>query len=184
MSFFLRSLLLFALLAVPAYPAEPTLPTKFDVKAVDDYLSAQVKPTGYVGLCVVIVREGKTGLARRHGNRSLNPEAPVEPSPKFAAGSVTKQFAAACIFLLAEDGKLSVRDPVARWYPELTKAKEITLYDLMTHASGYPDYYPLDFVDRRMDTAIDPDKLLKEYAGGKLDFDPGRRWSYSNTGFV
>ena len=54
----------------------------------------------------------------------------------------------------------------------------------MTHASGYPDYYPLDFVDRRMRRRSSPDQLLKEYAGGKLDFEPGVAWSYSNTGFV
>jgi len=54
----------------------------------------------------------------------------------------------------------------------------------MHHASGYPDYYPLDFVDRRMSQAIAPDELLRRYAGGKLDFAPGTRWSYSNTGFI
>jgi D-alanyl-D-alanine carboxypeptidase len=184
MNRFAPPLLLLAVLAGPAAAAEPSLPTKFDVQAIDDYLAAQVKPNGYVGLSVAIVRDGKVVLAKGYGKRTLKPDAPVETNTMFAAGSVTKQFTAACVFLLAEEGKLSVRDPVARWYPELTKAKEITLYDLMTHAAGYPDYYPLDFVDRRMEKPIDPDRLLKEYAGGKLDFDPGRRWSYSNTGFV
>src|SRR5262249_20180346 len=102
----------------------------------------------------------------------------------FAAGSVTKQFTCACILLLADEGKLSVDDKVAKYYPDLTRAKDITLYDLMTHASGYPDYYPLDFVDRRMQKSIALDKLIEEYAGGKLDFDPGTRWSYSNTGYI
>jgi CubicO group peptidase (beta-lactamase class C family) len=54
----------------------------------------------------------------------------------------------------------------------------------MNHVSGYPDYYPLDFVDRRMGRAIEPDELLRQYAGGKLDFEPGSRWSYSNTGYI
>src|SRR5262249_71738 len=59
---------------------------------------------------------------------------------------------------------------------------DITLYDLMTHVSGYPDYYPLDFVDRRMLKALAVDQVIEEYAGGKLDFEPHSRWSYSNTG--
>src|SRR5262249_42232262 len=59
-----------------------------------------------------------------------------------------------------------------------------TLYDLMTHASGYPDYYPLDFVDRRLRKPRAVDKVIARYAGGKLDFEPGRRWSYSNTGYL
>ena len=102
----------------------------------------------------------------------------------FAIGSVTKQFACACILLLAEEGKLSVDDKVAKYYPGLTSAKDITLYDLMTHTSGYPDYYPLDFVDRRLVKPIAEDALLAKYAGARLDFEPGERWSYSNTGYV
>lgn len=177
-------LLLAFLAAPPAARGEPTLPATFDVKAIDAYLEGQIKPDGYVGLSVALVRDGKVVLAKGYGKRSLKPDAAVETDTLFAAGSVTKQFTCACVFLLQEDGKLSIHDPVAKWYPNLTKAKEITLYDLMTHAAGYPDYYPLDFVDRRMRTPIDPDKLIREYAGGKLDFDPGRRWSYSNTGFI
>jgi CubicO group peptidase (beta-lactamase class C family) len=73
---------------------------------------------------------------------------------------------------------------VAKYYPDLTRANDITLLDLMHHVSGYPDYYPLDFVDRRMAKAIRSDELLRQYAGGKLDFEPGTRWSYSNTGFI
>ena len=180
----LRPALLLALLICPAAHGEPTLPSKFDVQAIDAFLDDQAKSGACVGLSVAVVRDGKVVLAKGYGKRSLKPEEPVEIDTMFAAGSVTKQFTAACVFLLAEEGKLSVRDPVAKWYPELTKAKEITLYDLLTHASGYTDYYPLDFVDRRMEKAIEPDQLLKEYAGTKLDFEPGHRWSYSNTGFV
>jgi D-alanyl-D-alanine carboxypeptidase len=175
-----------ALVAVPTSRADvpPEPPKTFDLTAIDDYLTKQVTTNGYVGLSVAIMRDGKVVHAKGYGKGSLQPEAPVETNTPFAAGSVTKQFTCACIFLLAEDAKLSVRDPVAKWYPDLTKAKEITLYDLMTHVAGYPDYYPLDFVDRRMAKPIPPDDLLKEYAGGKLDFDPGARWSYSNTGFI
>lgn len=174
------------LIAVPCSFADtaPVPPKSLDADAIDKFLTKQVEQNGYVGLSVAIVRDGIVVLAKGYGKASLKPEAAVETSTPFAAGSITKQFTAACIFLLAEDGKLSVRDSVAKYYPELTKAKEITLYDLMTHAAGYPDYYPLDFVDRRMEKAIQPDVLLKEYAGGKLDFEPGSRWSYSNTGFV
>ena len=108
----------------------------------------------------------------------------VEPDTPFAVGSLTKQFTCACVLLLAEDGKLSVDDKVAKYYPNLTKAGEITLHDLMTHTSGYPDYYPLDFVDRRMNEPVSERALLAEYAGTKLDFGPNERWSYSNTGYV
>ncbi len=154
------------------------------LEAIDAYLKAQVGEHGFPGLSLAIVREGKTVFAKGYGQRSIEDKAPVKLDTMFAVGSVTKQFACACILLLAEDGKLSVDDKVAKYYPRLTSADQITLYDLMTHTSGYADYYPLDFVDRRLAKPIDEDALLAEYAGSKLDFPPGARWSYSNTGYV
>ncbi len=163
-------------------PGDP--PKTFDLKAIDAYVAAQVREQGFPGLSLTIVREGKVVLAKGYGKRSLEDETPVEPQTAFAVGSVTKQFTSACILLLAEDGKLSVDDKVAKYYPNLTSAGEISLYDLMAHTSGYADYYPLDFVDRRLREPIVEDALLAEYAGAELDFEPGARWSYSNTGYT
>ena len=164
--------------------AAPKLPETFDVPAIDAWLAAQMKRPGRVGLSVALVKDGHVVLAKGYGKRSLADGRPVLPDTLFAIGSVSKQFTCACIFLLAEEGKLSVKDPVSKYFPNLTRAKDITLLDLMNHASGYPDYYPLDFVDRRMLQPIEADELLRQYAGGKLDFEPGTRFSYSNTGFI
>ncbi len=175
------------LAAVPAPPLRaetPEPPRTFDVKAIDEHLAAQVKARGFTGLSVAVMKDGKVVLARGYGKASLKNGEAVGTDTLFAAGSVTKQFTCACVLLLAEEGKLSVHDKVGKYYPGLTRADDITLYDLMTHASGYPDYYPLDFVDRRMEKAIAPDDLIRRYAGGKLDFEPGARWSYSNTGYI
>ena len=168
--------------AVAAPPAR--LPDVFDVPAIDAYLSAQVQQRGRVGLSVAIIKDGHIVLAKGYGKRSLKDGRAVEADTVFAIGSVSKQFVCVCLLLLAEDGKLSVNDPVAKYYPDLTRAKDITLLDLMNHVSGYPDYYPLDFVDRRMQQPIAQDELLRQYAGGKLDFEPGTRYSYSNTGYI
>lgn len=130
------------------------------------------------------MKDGQVVLARGYGQRSLADKRPVEADTLFPIGSVSKQFTCAALLLLADEGKLSAHDPVAKYYPDLTRAKDITLLDLMNHTSGYPDYYPLDFLDRRMQRRIDPDELLRQYAGGKLDFEPGTKWSYSNTGYI
>jgi D-alanyl-D-alanine carboxypeptidase len=167
-----------------ADPAVIEAPKTYDLKAIDAYLAAQVKDKGFVGLSVAIMKDGKIDFAKAYGKRSLADNADADAHSLFGAGSVTKQFTCACVLLLAEDGKLSVHDKVAKHFPNLTRAGDITLYDLMTHVSGYPDYYPLDFVDRRMKKAIALDKVIEEYAGGKLDFEPGSRWSYSNTGYI
>jgi CubicO group peptidase (beta-lactamase class C family) len=159
-------------------------PEKFDLKAIDAYVQSQLTDRGFVGMSVSIMRDGKITFAKGYGERSLEPAEPVTVDTAFAIGSITKQFVCACVLLLQEDGKLSIKDPVAKYYPKLTRASDITLYDLMTHVSGYPDYYPLDFLDRRMLTSRAVDQVIAEYAGGKLDFEPGTRWSYSNTGYM
>lgn len=148
-----------------------------------DACEAQFRRGG-VGLSVAVVKGGRTVFRRGFGTTAVTDGAPVDEHTRFAIGSITKQFTAACVLLLAEDGKLAPTDAVARWYPELTKATDITLLDLMNHVSGYPDYYPLDYVDARMREPIEPDELLRRYAGGALDFAPRTRWSYSNTGYV
>ncbi|MBN8249067.1 MAG: beta-lactamase family protein [Verrucomicrobia bacterium] len=160
------------------------LPTTFDLPAIEAYLQSEVTQASRVGLSVVIVKDGRIVLARGFGRQSLTNPQPVEVTTRFAIGSVSKQFTCAAVLLLAEDGRLSVGDTVAKYYPDLTRAGDITLLDLMHHTSGYPDYYPLDFVDRRMQQPIAPDDLLRQYAGGKLDFEPGANWSYSNTGYI
>lgn len=160
------------------------LPPNFDVNAIDKFLTAQMQQSGRVGLSVAIVKDGRLVLAKGYGKRSLADGKPVAADTVFAIGSVTKQFTCACVLLLAEEGKLSVNDPVAKYFPNLTRAKDITLLDLMQHVSGYPDYYPLDFVDRRMQKPIAEDELLRQYAGAMLDFEPGSKYSYSNTGFI
>jgi len=168
--------------AAPPPVVEP--PKTFDLKAIDAFVAAKVKEKGLVGLSLVILRDGKPVLVKGYGKASLQRDRGVAPETRFAVGSITKQFVAACVLLLAEDGKLSVHDKVAKYYPHLTRAKDISLYDLMTHVSGYPDYAPLDILDRKQQKPITPDDLIRDFATGKLDFEPGTRWSYSNTGYI
>ena len=102
----------------------------------------------------------------------------------FAIGSVTKQFTCSALMMLAEEKKLSLTDPVSKYFPKLTRAKDITLVDLGGHLSGYRDYYPLDFVDNEMQKPATADAIIDEYATRPLDFEPRSRYSYSNTGFI
>jgi len=164
-------------------PRDQTKPAAPDIQALDSFIAGEIKAKGLVGLSVAIMIDGKVALAKGYGLSALDGAA-VTPETPFAIGSITKQFTCACVLKLAEAGKLSVNDKVAEYYPGLTRAADITLLDLMNHVSGYPDYYPLDFTDRRMLKEIPPDDLIREYAGGKLDFEPGTQFSYSNTGFI
>jgi D-alanyl-D-alanine carboxypeptidase len=175
---------LMCLVAIARPEPKAPVPTKFDLQAIDAFLASQAQEQAIVGLSFALVRDGRVVFARGYGNSSLEKAERTTTNTLFAIGSVTKQFVCACILLLAEDGKLSVDDKVSKYFSNLTRAEHITLLDLMQHVSGYPDYYPLDFVDRRMKSAIAVDELIRQYAGGKLDFEPGTRWSYSNTGYT
>jgi CubicO group peptidase (beta-lactamase class C family) len=164
-------------------PPKPT-PVALEPQALGAFLSQEVAGKDLVGLSLAVMRDGKVIYAGGAGKSSIAAGAPVAPDTRFAIGSITKQFTSACVLLLAEDGKLSPTDKVAKWFPDLTKASEITLLDLMNHVSGYPDYYPLDFVDRPMQKPIAVEELIRTFGTRTLDFEPGTRYSYSNTGFV
>jgi CubicO group peptidase (beta-lactamase class C family) len=102
----------------------------------------------------------------------------------YPIGSISKQFTSTAVLLLQEQGKLSIDDPVAKYFPELTRAKDVTLRNLMTMTSGYEDFAPQDYSIPVWYTKRDPNDTVKEWAGKPLDFEPGTQWQYSNTNYV
>ena len=169
--------------AAPALSRLPS-PPPVSVAWVDSVARSYVAEKHLVGLSVGVAQDGRIVFARGYGFASLADRAPVTPATAFAIGSVTKQFTCSAVLLLQESGRISMQDPVAKYYPELTRARDITLLDLGNHVSGYRDYYPLDFVDREMANPTTADSVIAEYATRPLDFEPGTRWSYSNTNFL
>jgi D-alanyl-D-alanine carboxypeptidase len=159
-------------------------PPPINVAQLDSMIRKTVVSKQLVGLSIGVMQNGKVVLAKGYGLRKLGTTDSVDSETMFAVGSVTKQFTCSSALLLAQDGKLSMQDPVAKYFPNLTRAKDITLLDVGQHVSGYHDFYPLDYVDREMQHAETPDSIIAEYATRPLDFEPGTRWSYSNTGFL
>jgi D-alanyl-D-alanine carboxypeptidase len=155
-----------------------------DVAAIDKLASQAVEQRSLVGLSVGVMVNGRVVLAKGYGVSSLEAATPVTPDTLFAIGSVTKQFTCVTALLLEQDGKIRMSDPVSKYAPELTRGGEIRLIDLGQHVSGYRDYFPLDFVDSRLQKPRDGMSIAREYAGGQLDFEPGTRYSYSNTGYL
>jgi CubicO group peptidase (beta-lactamase class C family) len=103
---------------------------------------------------------------------------------RYSIGSVSKQFTATAVLLLAERGKLSLDDKVSRWLPELTRAGEVTVRQLLSMTSGYQDYWPQDYVMPPMLEPTTPLAIAHQWGGKPLDFEPGTRWQYSNTNYV
>jgi D-alanyl-D-alanine carboxypeptidase len=151
---------------------------------LDSLIRRTVADKHLVGLSVGVAQNGSVVFAKGYGVKALGGADSVSPETMFGIGSVTKQFTCSAILLLAQDGKLTLEDHVAKYFPKLTRASDITLRDLGNHVSGYRDFYPLDFVDREMQKPATADAIIDEYATRPLDFDPGTRWSYSNTNFL
>jgi D-alanyl-D-alanine carboxypeptidase len=173
-----------AVITLLAQPVLGSAPTKTpDPKELDDFIEAQLRQKPFVGISVALVQGGKLTFCKGYGYASKETNKPVDTETRFAVASVTKEFTAASIFLLSEEGKLSVYDPVAKYFPDLTRAQDIRLLDLMNMVSGYRDFYPLDFLTTEMTKPTTPDEVINEYAKRPLDFEPGTRWSYSNTNY-
>jgi D-alanyl-D-alanine carboxypeptidase len=103
---------------------------------------------------------------------------------RYAVGSISKQFTAAALLLEQEQGKVSLDDKVSKYYPDLTRAGEVTIRELLSHTSGYEDYAPQDYLIPEWTHAITPEQILDRWAKKPLNFDPGTQWQYSNTNFV
>ncbi len=155
-----------------------------DVARMDQVVRSYVLANQFMG-SVAVVRDDKVLLDKGYGSANLEWEIPATPTTKFRLGSVTKQFTAACILLLEERGKLSVDDPVRKHMPDAPAAWEgITIYHLLTHTSGIPSF--TGFPDYRSTEAISttPEKLVARFRDKPLEFTPGEKWSYSNSGYV
>ncbi len=103
---------------------------------------------------------------------------------RYSIGSISKQFTAAAILLLQEQGKLSLDDPVGKYIPGLTRGNEVTIREILSHTSGYQDYWPEDYVMTPMQGPETAQQILDTWAKKPLDFEPGTQWQYSNTNFV
>jgi CubicO group peptidase (beta-lactamase class C family) len=170
-------LLLFA--AAPLLAGGDTLSANVD-KAVNEILAR----TGAPSASVAVVRDGKLVYANAYGVARLEPKTPATPQMRYSIGSISKQFTAAAILMLAEEGKLSLDDKVVRWLPELTRAKDVSIRQLLSMTSGYQDFWPQDYVMPGMLEPATPQQIADTWAKKPLDFEPGTRWQYSNTNYV
>lgn len=152
--------------------------------SIDGAVAKVLTATGVPSAQLGIVRDGRVVYTAAYGKARLQPNLASTVSMQYPVGSISKQFTAACVLLLVEDGKMSLDDPVARWYPGLTRAGDITIRMLLSHTSGYSDYAPQDYTIPAWTKPVDPLTVVREWAGKPLDFEPGTKWQYSNTNFV
>jgi len=151
---------------------------------IDAEVKRLLDATGVPSAQVGIVLDGRVAYTAAFGKARLTTDLPATVSMHYPVGSITKQFTAACVLLLVEDGKMTLDDPVSKWFPELTRAKDVTVRMLLSHTSGYSDYAPQDYTIPAWTKPAEPLKIVRDWATKPLDFEPGTKWQYSNTNFV
>ncbi len=173
-------------LAVPSArgSAAPPAPESALAARIDAVMAAVYKP-GEPGAAIIVRKDGQTIFRRGYGMADLELGVAVEPDMIFRLGSITKQFTAMSILMLAQEGKLGLQDEITRFLPDYpTRGKRITVEHLLTHTSGIqsytdmPEWLPLWRKDFTVKELVD---LFKDKP---MQFEPGSSWAYNNSGYI
>ncbi|HUJ40610.1 MAG TPA: serine hydrolase domain-containing protein [Candidatus Acidoferrales bacterium] len=175
--------ILLSALAGGAAWGQSRLPAEVERK-IDEVARAALARTGVPSASLAVVNGGRISYLQAYGDGRLEPPVKANPAMRYSIGSISKQFTATAILMLQEQGKLSLDDPVAKYVSGLTDGDRVTIRELLSHTSGYQDFWPQDYVMPGMLEPTTARKILDGWARKPLDFAPGTKWQYSNTNFV
>lgn len=165
--------------------AQTTLPSDA-IRRIDSVYS-RYSAADAPGCALGVFQNGKITLAKGYGSANIEYGIPITPQTPFIMGSVSKQFTAAAIALLVEQGRIKLDDDVHKYVPELRDyGKKVTIDQLVHHTSGIRDFWTLvQTADMRPDDGYTVDDILRLASRQRhLNFDPGAEYNYSNTGYV
>lgn len=178
-------LLLVLLLGVASGHAQPDSTLSPEQRAnIDDIAHKALETTGVPSASLAMVKDGKIVYAQAYGDARLDPKLPAATQMAYSIGSISKQFTASAVLMLQQQGKLSLDDKVSKWLPDLTRANDISLRQVLSMTSGYQDYAPQDYMIPDWEKPISAQQILDRWARIPLDFEPGTKWQYSNTNYV
>ncbi len=164
--------------------ASPPQSDKKLADAIDAVMSDIYKP-GEPGAAVIVRRDGRTLFRKGYGLADLELGVKVEPDMVFRLGSITKQFTATAILMLAGEGKLSLQDPIGKYLPAFpTGDRKVTIEHLLTHTSGIKSYTNMEEWLQLWRQDMTPQQIIDMSKDKPFEFNPGERWNYNNTGYV
>ena len=177
----------FALLGAPAVHAQQAASAAQAAQSIEARLDAVVganyKSTE-PGATVIVVKDGKTLLRKGYGLADTAGMQPIDPGMVLRLGSITKQFTAVAILMLAEEGKLALSDDITRFFPDYpTRGKKITVEHLLTHTSGIASYTSRPDYPLTMGRDVTVAQMIDSFKNDPLDFEPGSAYRYNNSGY-
>ncbi|HUU06488.1 MAG TPA: serine hydrolase [Patescibacteria group bacterium] len=151
---------------------------------IDAVMNEIYKP-GEPGAAVIVRRDGRTIFRRGYGMSDLELGVKVEPDMVFRLGSITKQFTAVAVLVLAQQGKLSLRDEIGKYLPAFPIGdKKVTIEHLLTHTSGIKSYTNMEEWLQLWRKDMTPQEIIDMSKDKPFEFNPGERWNYNNTGYI
>ena len=151
---------------------------------IDTYISEQYT-SDVPGVSVLVAKNGKAIYSKGFGVANLESGIKAAPKNVFEIGSITKQFTAVGILMLEEQGKLSVNDDITKFIPDYpTQDKTITVHHLLNHTSGIKSYTNMQSFISLARTDMTPTELIDKFKNEPMEFDPGTKFNYNNSGYI
>jgi D-alanyl-D-alanine carboxypeptidase len=152
--------------------------------AIDKIAATVIERKATPSVAIGVAKNGRLVFAKAYGFRNLDDRVPADAETMYGIGSNTKQFTAAAIMMLRDQGKIDVDAPVSRYLPEIPHGGEVKLRNLLTHTGGYAEYTELPDIDMLAARPATNQEIIDSVASRPLGFKPGTKWQYSNTGYV
>lgn len=157
---------------------------------VDSYIETQMRNLHIPGISLAIVRDGRIVKAKGYGLANIEANSAAAPKTVYEIGSITKQFTAAAVMMLVEEGKISLDEKITKYFPDAPQAwNRITVRHLLSHTSGIqnhvavPGYLNIFKTNLSFETTPTQEEILKEFFKLPSEFEPGETWAYDNTGY-
>jgi len=152
--------------------------------SVDSLISTLFKDTNGPGAVFMVAKDGKTIYQKALGKANLELRFDMSTDNVFQLGSMTKQFTAIAILMLAEQGKLDIKDPITKYINDYPAGNKITLHHLLTHTSGIKDFTKMKALQEIAQKDLSPKELIDFFKNEPIDFAPGEKFDYNNSGYV
>lgn len=181
--FFQKACILLMILAIAFRPLSPVKAQTFEQK-VDSLLLNVFKDRNGPGGVFLIAKGGKLIYQKAFGKANIELDADLTVGNVFQLGSMTKQFTAIAILMLEEQGKLNVMDPISKYLPDYPSGDKITIHHLLTHTSGIKDFTKMKSLNSIAQQDLSPKQVVDFFKNEPVDFVPGDKFEYNNSGYV